>query len=153
MKSKSRRISRHRCKEGFTVTELLVALAVFALMVTVGIPAFKATLERWEVNGAVRTVTAAFSEARYQSVKKNRAVKVRIGSRWPVRLELKENNAWKVFKTFRPEGGNTRVSANAAPVFSPSGFASPLCSVRILSERYTYVITLAMGGRLKVEQR
>lgn len=135
---------------GITLIELLVALCILALAGMVGIPRFRASVERWEVSGSVRTVTSALSTARYDAIKMNRSVKFCIENN---RVLLKEKNGtvWVTFMTFEVDK-DVSLSANASPVFSSIGTVSPLCTIYVWNEHYKYKITLSIYGRVKVAE-
>jgi hypothetical protein len=93
-------------------------------------------------------VTAAMSTARYNAIRMNRSVKFCIEKN---RIVLKEkvNTTWQPF-TFFDVDANVSISINASPVFSPTGFASPLCTIYVENRHYKYKITLSSAGRIKV---
>ena len=62
--------------KGLTLSELLVAIAVAALLVTLGLPAFMGTFERVRVHGAFSALTASLASARLAAVSRGRAVSV-----------------------------------------------------------------------------
>ncbi len=135
-------------KKGFTLGELLVVLSILSIIVTIGIPTFKSSFSRWEVTSGVRTVTSALSTARYNAIKMNRSVKFCIEEN---RVLLKEKKG-KVWETFLPFDVDEAVSLtiNSSPVFSPTGYVSPLCSIYVKNEHYRYKITLSIAGRIKI---
>ncbi len=135
-------------RNGFTLVELLVAVCILALAITMGANIFKASFSRWEASGGVRTVTAAMSTARYNAIKMNRSVKFCIEDN-RVLLKEKVSGRWKTFMHFDVDD-NVSLSINSSPVFSPSGFASPLCSIYVENRHYRYKITLSIAGRIKV---
>ena len=96
----------------------------------------------------MRTVTSALSTARYNAIRMNRSVKFCIEEN---RLLLKEKKG-KVWETFLPFDVDEAVSItiNSSPVFSPTGYVSPLCSIYLKNEHYRYKITLSIAGRVKV---
>jgi hypothetical protein len=127
---------------------MLVILVILFLIILVGIPTFTSIIARWEASTGVRTVTAAMYTARYNAVKMNRPVKFCIENN-RIMLKEKRNNVWKPFWPFEVEEG-VSISSNESPVFSPTGFASPLCSIYVETERYRFKITLSIAGRIKV---
>jgi len=135
-------------KRGITLIELLVALCIFSLVGMVGIPMFRASVERWEVSGSVRTVTSALSTARYDAIKMNRSVKFCIENN-RVLLKEKSGAVWVAFMSFEVDK-DVSLSINALPVFTPIGSVAPLCSIYVWNEHYQYKITLSSAGRIKV---
>lgn len=66
----------HRKARGFTLLELVTTLAVLAITLGVGIPAFGALMERARVSSALHLTTAALATARVEAVRRNRPVSV-----------------------------------------------------------------------------
>ncbi|MCP5102873.1 MAG: hypothetical protein GY950_05830 [bacterium] len=135
-------------KKGISVVELLVGLCILAMVIVMGKPSFKATIVRWQVSEGVRTVTSAMAYSRYNAVKMNRSVKFCIEDHRIV-LKEKRGGVWEPFHFFDLDE-DISVTTNRSPVFSPTGYASPLCSIYVENEYYRYKITLSMAGRIKV---
>jgi Tfp pilus assembly protein FimT len=135
-------------KRGFTLGELLVFLGIFSIVVMIGIPMFKSTISRWEVTSGVRTVTSALSTARYNAIKMNRSVKFCIEENRII-LKEKKGNVWESFLPFEVDE-KVSLSINSSPIFSSTGYVSPLCSIYVQNEHYRYKITLSIAGRVKV---
>ncbi len=133
---------------GLTVTELLVALSIFALLIGFGVPAFRAFFKNVEINNSLRTVTLALNSARYKAIENNKSVKLAIKANRLVLLE-KRNDVWEPFMDFDP-GDKVTVSMNASPVFYPEGYIVPLCTVKVSCEETRYNITISIEGRIKV---
>jgi type II secretory pathway pseudopilin PulG len=135
-------------KKGFTLGELLVFLSIFSIVVMIGIPMFKSSFSRWEVTSGVRTVTSALSTARYNAIKMNRSVKLCIEEN-RILLKEKKGEVWEPFLPFEVDEA-VSLTINSSPVFSPTGYVSPLCSIYVQNEHYGYKITLSIAGRIKV---
>jgi Tfp pilus assembly protein PilE len=142
-----RHVSQHR-PGGFTVFELLIAVALCGLLITVGFSGFRSFQLHNRTNQMIRTVTSAFNTARYRAIEKNKSIKVCLETSKLV-LKLKEASEWQPYLDFQLLPDQT-VTMNASPVFYPTGFASPLCSVIIKNEKYEYKITISIAGRIKV---
>lgn len=54
---------------GFTLVELMVTVAVAALLLAIAAPTFKSTLQRWRVNSAKQTYAASLYLARRAAIK------------------------------------------------------------------------------------
>lgn len=61
-------------RTGFTLVELLVALAVLAVLLGVGVPTFRASLERQRISAAVFVVAAQFATARNSAITRREVV-------------------------------------------------------------------------------
>ena len=65
--------------QGFTLIELMVALAVLAILAMAALPAYRDFFERYRLRGAVDDVTSVIATARAGAVKADRDVNVSIG--------------------------------------------------------------------------
>ncbi|GGO88251.1 hypothetical protein GCM10011348_43320 [Marinobacterium nitratireducens] len=65
-----------RRQMGVTLIELLVALAVLAVFVTIGIPTFNAIFEKKRLSGAAQALYADLQFARAQAIKSNKDIAV-----------------------------------------------------------------------------
>ena len=59
-----------RC-DGFTVIELIVTVAVFAILAAIAIPAFSSWVPNYRLNAAARDLVSNFQRAKMEAVKKN----------------------------------------------------------------------------------
>ncbi|MCP5049115.1 MAG: hypothetical protein GY940_18240 [bacterium] len=133
---------------GVTILELFVSLGIFSLILTIGVSGFRAFFSRMEVANGVNTVPSAFGRGRYESIQRNKRVKVSM-EEFEIRLMEKKDGQWEVFHRFTLDK-KVSFTMNAFPVFSPYGSVSPLCSVYVENEAYRYKITISMAGRIKV---
>ncbi|HSQ35551.1 MAG TPA: hypothetical protein VLQ89_06130 [Candidatus Binatia bacterium] len=134
--------------KGLTVVELLVTVALFAFLIVAVAPGLKSFFSRLEIDGGLRTVTAALSAARYQAIRENRPVRAEVVPGC-LRLSVDEGQGWQVTRCFELSG-KLSVRANSRPVFSPLGIASPLCTIILENQRRVYRVVLSMYGRIKV---
>mgnify|MGYP006198156723 CR=1 FL=1 len=69
----------HRIRAGgFTLVELMVAVAVLAILVSVALPSFRDFGERSALRGAADAVTQVIGTARTEAIKRNQLVRVEI---------------------------------------------------------------------------
>ncbi|MCP4221697.1 MAG: prepilin-type N-terminal cleavage/methylation domain-containing protein [bacterium] len=137
-------------KKGFTLLELMIVLGLLSLVLTAGVPRFKAFFSRTAVSSSTRLVVIALQTARYKAVYFNGRVKVCVEDNL-LCLKKKEDGVWEEFKSFTMDKGVT-LSTNNSPVFSPTGSVAPLCTLKVGNDRYRYKITLSMAGRIKVTE-
>ncbi|GAB3390832.1 GspH/FimT family pseudopilin [Lysobacter fragariae] len=104
---------------GFTLIELMVAVAVVAILATLAAPPFADFLDRYRLRGAVDDVISVISNARAGAVKLDREVRVTSGS---------GSGGWCVgaVSAPAPTGGNR---AGAVTTTCDCGDNSPACEV------------------------
>lgn len=61
-------------RSGFTLIELMITIAVLAILAAIALPSFQSTLERLRVNGAAENFFADLQYARSEAIKQNRNV-------------------------------------------------------------------------------
>ncbi|MEW6352828.1 MAG: GspH/FimT family pseudopilin [Pseudomonadota bacterium] len=69
---------------GFTLVEMIVTVAVLAILLAIGIPSFQGTLDKRRLVGAAEQLYADLQYARTEAIKKNRQVTVSFttGANW-----------------------------------------------------------------------
>ncbi len=93
-----------RCLRGFTAVELMVTVAILAVLAALAAPSFNALAERWRVRQAAEELQSTLYFARSEAIKRGGDVVLRAeGSAW--------NNGWKVWHA----GDNTPLQETAAP--------------------------------------
>jgi type II secretory pathway component PulJ len=132
-----------------TLFELLVALAIFWLLLLGLAPGLRSFFVRLEVRAAVRAVTSGLNAARCAAIRDERAVRVEVAG-GDLLLSRQSGGGWQVVRRFEL-GDKVKVSANGNPVFSPLGFASPLCTFTVTREKRVCRIVLSMFGRVRVD--
>ncbi len=76
--------------KGFTLLELLVALVVLGVLLSIAIPSFSSTLDRQRLDNAVGSLAGGLAYTRLEAVRRNRVVTIApIGDDW--------NSGWRVF--------------------------------------------------------
>jgi len=68
------RIASPARSAGFTLTELMIAVAVFATLITVGLPSFRQMLQNYQVRVAAESVANGLQRARAEAVARNAPV-------------------------------------------------------------------------------
>ncbi len=76
--------------EGFTLVELMVALVVLGILLTVGMPAFGKMIDQQRMDAGLSSLTGSLNMARQEAVRRNRPVTLAaIDGNW--------NNGWVMF--------------------------------------------------------
>ena len=91
-------------QRGFTAIELMVTIAIVAVLAALAAPSFTSWAERWRVRQAAEELQSTLYFARSEAIKRGGDVVLRAeGSAW--------NNGWKVWHA----GDNTPLQETAAP--------------------------------------
>jgi len=90
---------------GFTLLELLAALAIAGLVLAVSVPASVKLYETMQYRDAVRDVVTLFASARYAAITSGRAQNVEVH---PTKRELRLND------TVKQLAGDVRISVDSA---------------------------------------
>lgn len=163
-------MSRKR-QQGFTLVELLIAVAIAAIVLSMGVPSFRDALMNSRLTSQANAFVAAINLARSEAIKRSRNVTLECntGTDW--------TSGWKVWvdsngngtndggaEELRVEGafdGTTTVSGGSKSSFqyAPSGLlvgASPndtfsLCDSR--SDETGRAIDVSVAGRVAVTRK
>ncbi len=137
-------------KKGMSLVELFFTLSIITFLIGLGGNTFNSLIEMSKIYSVVKDVRNSFVMSRYEAVKINS----------PIKIKLKENNLivyksinnkWeKINKIYLCKRCN--LSMNSSPVFFPNGYVSPTCSVIVGGSHYKYKITVSFYGRIKVKK-
>ena len=72
-------MSNQSSERGFTLMELMVTIAVLAILVAIAAPSFNDFFDKYRVRGAANDVISVVSQARAEAAKSGRAVQVNFG--------------------------------------------------------------------------
>lgn len=64
-----------RAPKGFTLIELMVAIAVLAILVTLAAPSFNSLIDKYRVKRAADSISAFLVSAKSEAIKQNRTVR------------------------------------------------------------------------------
>src|SRR5690554_4872011 len=78
---------------GFTLLELIVAIAVLVILITIAIPSYVEFRKRQDIVSVRNEVLGLVASARGQAIKGRRDVSVELGDNdgWPVRIKLEDD--------------------------------------------------------------
>ena len=169
-----------RATRGFTLVELIVSLAVAAILLFAGVPAYQQWLGQYRLDNQAQFLAGAFNEARSEAIKRNLRVtlcKTRDGKTcdddarweqgWIMFVDRNQNGEpdedEPVLRTEGPTQAQVSVRGNA-PVanyvsFTSLGHARMLSgalqmgTVRLCLAGFDAVkVVLANGGRARIER-
>jgi prepilin-type N-terminal cleavage/methylation domain-containing protein len=144
---------------GFTLTELIIVVAIIGVLAAVTTPMYLAYLRTATVEGAAREVATLLNQGRSLAISRNQPVCVQInGAR--VRYAL-NGCASATFYLGPGTDGNGYIrltdgvdlTANASPVFTALGAASTAATFTVTHSQYpgvTMPVTVSASGRVRV---
>jgi len=156
-------------RKGFTLVEILAAIAIIGLMTLIFYPNIMNTLETRKIEGAAREILTSLQRAKFQAVKTKLNHRVRfeaVGEGWFYVIEKEDNpTEWNIMRGFLRKSipAEFQVDAdfpNATVEFSPLGFVSNYSStqnsITLQSLKLTgygkpnqRVITVIAGGSIQ----
>jgi type IV fimbrial biogenesis protein FimT len=166
---------------GFTAIELMVVVAIVAILATMAAPSFSGIIERYRIRRASEDLTAAIYLARTEAMRRGGRVAIQKMSSTDCPAANNWSCGWVVFADANGNGvlnpGEEEIQVSPAPtgVRVTAGFGSPQDRVRVdrwgrlvglgaLNFRFTPVtagdenqtrtriLCLASGGRLQSKQ-
>lgn len=133
---------------GFTLIEVLIALAIGAVLASGAAYAVGGLGPRLQLRSGTWLVTSGLNQARFQAILTGEARRVRFAA--PGLLHERYDAAagrWELTQAVALPG--VVVQANNAPVFHPQGTVSDLATISVSNARGGYRITVAITGRIR----
>lgn len=145
-------------EKGFTLIELMVVIAVLAILAGIAAPNFQTYMAQRRLNGAARQVMSDLMKARMEAVSLNHRVKVFFYSDHQYKICDDANSDGTVddgegnvqIRDIHPDYHDVTLSASANPVFRPRGTAAGMCTVTLSNFRGSRKVTVAITGRVKI---
>ena len=161
-----------RVEGGFTLIELVITLAVLAIIVTLALPAFTALINGNRLTAQANELVADLQSARMEAIKRNRPVTLCpsadnvtcSGGDWGTRIMMAPAGAGVEVIRISAAKGVLSVTGDAGSVvFRPDGFARAAAGGALLDAQFAVClpttapannvrqVTLAAGSRIATE--
>lgn len=134
---------------GFTLVEIIVALAILAILISLAYVPLMNLVDKYRLEKAVGEVRAALNTGRAKAILDGLNYRVRFAAnRCEIEKYDEDAKAWIIEAAAGFEGA--AVEANNNPVFTPEGTVTNLATIRVANRRGGYKLTLAITGRIKI---
>jgi len=133
-------ISRGNTHGGFTLVELLVTIAMLAILLTLGVPAFAELLASWQRDRATKAITTHLQLARTEAIKSTQRVVVcnsSDASTCSTSRDKEWKSGWIVFQDLN--GNNQRDTAEAVLTSAPALQGIQSLSTNINNKRFVFM--------------
>jgi len=143
---------------GFTLVELIIAVAIFAILGAISIPTFQSFLAQRRLNGAVRELHSNLMSMRMQAVAENRWIALNVDNnhQYTIFRDTNQNGAIDtgetlLIKDLHPTYYDVTIdtaSSASGVTFRPNGTGST-ATLRLNGSTGTKTITVTSNGRVK----
>jgi type IV fimbrial biogenesis protein FimT len=141
---------RRKSVSGFTLIEMMIVIAIIAILTAIAAPNFSNYMIQRRLNGAARQVMSDLMWARMQAVSKNNNFKITFsGNSYTIEnVATGETTPTKDIRTDYYDVSFSDISNN--PIFSPRGTASALATITLTNAGGSKSVCVAITGRVKV---
>ena len=146
-------------KSGFTLIEMMIVIAVFAIVAAIAIPAFMSLLPGMRLNGAARQIMGDLMAARMDAVKQDNAVRVFFNSPGTNQYQILDDDDNDgisdtgeaiTTKNIRDNYHDVTFTSTNNPIFQPRGTATSLPTITLQNSDGTKTVTVSITGRVRI---
>ncbi len=147
-----------RTARGFSLIELIVVIALIAILTAIAVPSYQTFMVRSRLKGAARQVMSDLMNARMMAVSLNQRVKVHIeadGHTYKIWSDadgngtVADNEGVNISKDVHQDYYDVTLTGNSV-IFNPRGAANPFGTVTVTNSAGLRDITVAISGRVAV---
>jgi len=147
-------------ESGFTLIEMMIVIAVLAIMAAIAIPSFMSLLPGMRLNGAARQIMGDLMAARMNSVKQNNSVRVFFNSPGANQYQIldDDNNDGTAgtgeaitIRDIQDNYQDVTLTSTNNPIFHPKGTATSLATITLHNSSGAKKVSVSIAGRVKIK--
>ena len=143
---------------GFSLTELLVVVAITGILASVAVPSYNDSVERHRLESASEAILSDIRWARSESIKRNLEVRVTFatGGAWSYSINVDPDNTNTVLKAVNGSDFSATslptapFGVNAYTTFDPVRGTASSGNVNLTSANYSLFVTVSNLGRSRI---
>ena len=150
-------MARSHAERGLTMVELVIVVAVMAIISAIATPGYQTVMTQKRLKGAAREVMTILMGARMKSISINERVKISFESDHEYEMwndadrdgTVDANEGDDIERDLRPNYYDVTFDASADPVFQPNGTSSG-STITLSNPSGTQTIYVSTAGRVKI---
>lgn len=136
-------------RNGFNLVETTVSLSLISFLMLFSIQSFKGIVSKLNFKSAQSQVINSLYLARYKSAFTGTSYRWKaLGDE--IAIERESGGKWVFERRIKLDYGT--VSSNNAPIFHPEGLVTNMATIYLKSKKMSSKITVAITGRIKVDE-
>lgn len=147
------RVTRYKA-QGFTLMELVIVIAIMAILAAIAAPNYTSFMAQRRLNGAARQIMSDLMHARMQAVNQNNEFKITFVNSHEYQILDDDNGNGSSdsgesvrTKSVQTDYSDVTLSSTANPVFNPRGTANG-ATITLSNSAGSKIVSLAITGRV-----